>query len=72
MKKLNDVLASRFYDMCEDIKNSSNSEDLNFYIGVACGFSSALFLAGTIDNGCYKAMREYIDKVYGIWHQSEK
>ena len=72
MKKLNGVLASRFYDMCEGIKNSLNNEDLNFYFGIACGFASGLLLTDTIDIECYKAMREYIDTVHGIWYQSEK
>lgn len=63
MKGLNDVLASRFYALCDDIRNSLNSEELNFQVGVACGFASGLFLTDTIDIDCYKAMREYIDIV---------
>lgn len=60
MKQLNDFLATRFYNVCEDIKNSLNSDDLNFHVGVACGFASALFLTDTIDSDCYSAMHEYI------------
>lgn len=62
MKQLNSVLNSRFHNMCEDIKKS-NSEDLDFYIGIACGFVSGLFLTDTIDNDVYTEMREYIDTV---------
>lgn len=43
MKKLNGGLAMRFYDMCEDVKNSRNSELLNYHFGVACGFAYGLF-----------------------------
>lgn len=63
MKGLNDVLASRYYALCDDIRNSLNSDELNFQVGVACGFASGLFLTDTIDIDCYKAMREYIDIV---------
>ena len=63
MKGLNNVLASRYYALCDDIRNSSNSEVLNFQVGVACGFASGLFLTDTIDIDCYKAMRKYIDIV---------
>jgi hypothetical protein len=61
MKKLNDVSVRRFYAMCEDIKNSLTSEELNFNVGVACGFASGLFLTDTVNIDCYKAMRECID-----------
>lgn len=60
MKKLNDGLARRFYDMCEDVKNSSNTEDLNYYVGAACGFASGLFLSNLVDIYCYTAMHDYI------------
>jgi hypothetical protein len=63
MKGLNDVLARRYYALCDDIRNSLNSEELNFRVGVACGFASGLFLTEKIDIDCYKAMREYIDIV---------
>lgn len=43
MKKLNDDLAKRFYDLCNDIKNAQYSEDLFFRVGVASGFASGLF-----------------------------
>lgn len=62
MKQLNSVLSSRFHDICEDIKKS-NSEDLDFYFGLACGFVSGLFLTDTIDYDGYMEMREYINTV---------
>lgn len=65
--KLNACLSGRFYQICENVKNSKNREDLNFNFGVACGFSSALFLAHTIDIDCYKAMREYMGTAHDIW-----
>lgn len=61
MKKLNDGLARRFYDMCEDVKNSLNAEDLNYKVGVACGFASGLFLSNLVDIDCYSAMHDYIN-----------
>lgn len=45
MKKLDDFLGNKFYDVCEDIKNSRNVEDLNYHVGVACGFASGLLLS---------------------------
>lgn len=60
MKKLNDVLAKKFYETCENIKNAQNSDDLNFYIGVAFGFTSGLLLSDVIDVDCYSAMNIYI------------
>ena len=70
MKKLSISLSNRFYKMCENIKNSQNYNDLNFHLGVACGFSSALMLSDVIDFDCYVAMREYIDTVHSIWYSS--
>lgn len=49
MKKLNDLLAKKFCDTCEDIKNAQNSDDLNFYVGIACGIACGLMLSGVID-----------------------
>lgn len=63
MKKLNDVLAKKFYDTCENIKNAQNSDDLNFYVGVACGIASGLMLSGVIDVDCHMAMHLYIGVV---------
>ena len=60
MKQLNGVLAKKFYDTCENIKNSKNSDDLNFYVGVACGIASGLLLSGVIDIECDMAMHLYI------------
>lgn len=65
MKKLNNGLARKFYDMCEDVKNSQNFEDLNFHVGVACGFASGLFLSNVIGIDCYTAMHDYINIVRG-------
>lgn len=42
--KQNDLLAKKFYGTCENIKNAQNSDDLNFYVGVACGIASGLLL----------------------------
>lgn len=61
MKTLNDVLAKKFYETCEKIKNAKNSDDLNFYVGVACGIASGLILSGVIDVDCHRAMHLYID-----------
>lgn len=63
MKNLNDVLVRRYYDLCDSIRNSSDSDELNFQVGVACGFVSGLLLTDTIDIDCYKEMRGYIDIV---------
>lgn len=63
MKKLNDVLAKKFYGTCENIKNAQNSDDLNFYVGVACGIASGLMLSGVIDVDCHMAMHLYIGVV---------
>lgn len=63
MKGLNDVLAKKFYDTCENIKNAQNSDDLNFYLGVASGIASGLLLSGVIDIKCNTAMHLYIDFV---------
>lgn len=63
MKNLNNVLARKFYDMCEDVKNSQNFEDLNFHVGVACGFVAGLFLSKVIDIDCYTEMHDYINIV---------
>lgn len=71
MKKLNDCLARRFYDMCEDVKNSQNSEYLNYYVGTVCGFASGLLLSHAIDFDCYIAMHEYISVVREGWHSTK-
>lgn len=63
MKGLNNVLAKKFYDTCENIKKCKNSDDLNFYVGVACGIASGLMLSGVIDVDCYTAMHLYIGVV---------
>lgn len=67
MKKLNDVLANKFYNECEEIKNARNSEDLNFHVGVACGFASGLLLSHLIDMECYTAMHLYIGTLHDGW-----
>lgn len=67
MKKLNNFLGNKFYGVCEDIKNSRDVEDLNFHVGVACGFASGLLLSHTIDFDCYTAMHEYISAVRDGW-----
>lgn len=59
----NDALARRFYDMCEDVKNSRNTEDLNYHLGVACGFATGLFLSNLVDIDCYTAMHDCINNV---------
>lgn len=51
---------SKFYSLCDDINMSHTSEDLNFHVGVACGFASGLLLTCTIDCDCYTAMQDYI------------
>lgn len=61
MKVLKDVLVKKFHDTCENIKNSKNSDDLNFYVGVACGITSCLLLLGVIDVDCHMLMHLYID-----------
>lgn len=60
MKGLNDLVAKKFYDTCENIKNAKNSDDLNFYVGVACGIDSGLLLSGVIDFDCHMLMHLYI------------
>lgn len=61
MKDLNDVLAKKFLETCDNIKNAQNSDDLNFYEGSACGIASGLLLSGLIDVDCYTLMHLYID-----------
>lgn len=63
MKKLNDTMAKRFYNMCVDIKDTQTREDLIFRVGVAIGFTSALFLSDVINVDCYTAMNQYITAV---------
>lgn len=60
MKNLNERLVDRFYDLCKDIKKSQKIEDLDFRLGLACGFISGLFLADIIDISSYQKMHEYI------------
>lgn len=71
MRKLNDCLASKFYNLCDDIKMAHTSEDLNFHIGVACGFASGLLLSHAIDFDCYTAMQDYISVVFDGWHSTK-
>ena len=66
MKNLNERLLSRFYDLCEDIKKTTKIEDLDFRLGMACGFISGLFLADIIDIGSYQKMHEYISTLRGV------
>lgn len=63
MKDLNYVLSKKFLDTCDNIKNAQNSDDLNFYVGVACGIASGLWLSGVIDADCYMAMNLHISVV---------
>ena len=56
MKDLNYVLSKKFFETCESIKNAQNSDDLNFYVGVACG----LLLSDVIDIECHEATHLYI------------
>lgn len=58
MKKLNSVLANRYYQMIEDIKISKSYEDLRTAHGVCLGFAAALFIADIIDLECYNAMMD--------------
>lgn len=60
MKNSNERLLSRFYELCNDIKKVTKIEDLDFRLGLACGFISGLFLADIIDIGSYQKMHEYI------------
>lgn len=60
MKNLNGALAKKFLDTCDNIKNAQNSDDLNFYVGAACGIASGLFLSDLIDVDCYTSMHLYI------------
>lgn len=60
MKGLSNVLAKYFYDTCKNIKNSKNRDDLNFYVGVACGIASGLILSDVIGFDCYTTMHLYI------------
>ena len=60
MKDLNCVLSKKFLYTCDSIKNAKNSDDLNFYVGVACGIASGLWLSGVIDIDCYTAMHLHI------------
>ena len=68
MKKLNDNLAKRFHDLCNDIKNAQYSEDFFFRVGVASGFASGLFLSNVIDIDCYTAMHDYINIAREQWN----
>lgn len=63
MKVLNDKLAKKFIETCENIKNAQNSDDANFYVGTAGGIASGLFLSGVIDIECYTVMHLFIDAV---------
>lgn len=63
MKDLNYVLSKKFFETCESIKNAQNSDDLNFYVGVAYGTASGLLLSGVIDIECHAAMHLYIGVV---------
>ena len=60
MKNSNDRLVSRFYDLCEDIKKVTKIEDLDFRLGLACGFISGLYLADIINISSYENAHEYI------------
>lgn len=60
MKDLNYALAKKFFETCESIKNAQNSDDLNFYVGVASGIASGLLLSNVIDIDCHEAMHHYI------------
>lgn len=42
------------------LKMQKNSDDLNFYVGVACGIDSVLLLSGVIDFDCHTLMHLYI------------
>ena len=63
MKNSNDRLLSRFYGLCDDIKEVTTIEYLDFRLGLACGFISGLFLADIIDISSYKKMHEYISTI---------
>lgn len=63
MKKLNNTLAKRYYQMIEDIKTSRSYGDLRCAHGVCLGFASALFVADVIDLECYNAMTELALKI---------
>ena len=60
MKNSTDRLLNRFYDLCEDIKKVTKIEDLDFRLGLVCGFTSCLFLADIINICTYQKMHEYI------------
>lgn len=60
MKDLDYVLSKYFFKTCESIKNAQDSDDLNFYVGVACGIASGLLLSDVIDIVCYETMHHYI------------
>ena len=60
MKNSNDRLLRRFYDLCDDIKEVTTIEYLDFRLGLACGFISGLFLADIIDISSYEKAHEYI------------
>lgn len=42
------------------LKKSQKIEDLDFRLGLVCGFTSCLFLADIINISCYQKMHEYI------------
>ena len=63
MKNSNDRLLSRFYELCDDIKEVTAIEYLDFRLGLACGFISGLFLADIIDISSYEKMHEYISTI---------
>ena len=63
MKNSNDRLLNRFYDLCDDIKKVTKIEDLDFRLGLVCGFTSCLFLADIISLSTYQAMHEYISTI---------
>lgn len=71
MKDLDEKLAKRFLNVCDDIKNAKSVEDLMFHVGVACGFASELFLSNAIDVDCHTSMFHHIGVMCDEWHLKE-
>lgn len=63
MKNSNDRLLSRFYELCDDLKEVKTIDYLDFRLGLVCGFTSCLYLADIINISTYEKMHEYISTI---------
>lgn len=71
MKDLDEKLAKKFLNVCDDIKNAKSVEDLMFHVGVACGIASALFLSNAINVDYYTSMLLHIGVMRDEWYLKE-